>query len=237
MDDNFLYQNRPLLRSEFSENLYVRLSNLTLQKRESKKTFKFVFRFVLACLLVFALLFAFSEPVRASVFDWIKHIAGFIVEEGTAAPVIDQAEVTVYYSTPQSFPAAAKDLSFTFNMPSYIPDGFVFNNDVDASKSWIEMSWVDKRTSGEIILTVQQNWDIPIGVGVDSTKEVKVNGYPAILIQGWWDIYGKWDHNKKNLQLYWRKDGLIYILSSTDPTMYREVVSEDELIKIAESIK
>ncbi len=212
---------------------------MALQKSAANKTPKFVFRFALACLLVFTLLFTLFEPVRANVLDLIKHIAGFTVEESTAAPVIDEARVTVYVDndyTPQPLTTALQNLPFAFSMPTYIPERFVFNNDVILTKSYISMSWVDKH-EGEIYLLVEQNWDIPINVGAESTKEVKVNGQPAILIRGLWDIYGKWDYNKKNLQLYWRKDGLLYILNSSDPSMYREVISEDELIKIAESIK
>jgi hypothetical protein len=237
MDDRFLYQSRPAVRPGFSENLYVRLSKLALQEPESKRRFKLVFRFAFACLLVFALLFTLSQPARASVLAWIEHIAGFKAEISTAAPVIDESKATVYYSTPQTLATALKGLSFTLVMPTYIPEGFVLNYDgVHATEGSISIGWVDKN-QGYIDLDVGQNWDIPIDVGVDSTKEVQVNGQPAVLIRGWWDAYGKWDHNKKNLQLYWRKDGLLYILASSDPTMYREVVSEDELIRIAESIK
>ncbi len=240
MDDKFLYQNRPPLRSGFSENLYVRLSNLALQKRESNKTFKFVFRFAVACLLVFTLLLTLFEPVRANVLDLIKHIAGFTVEESTSAPVIDEANATVYvdnYCTPQPLTTALKNLPFAFSMPAYIPERFVFNNDVIVTKSSISMSWVDKH-QGEILLRAEQNWDMTFQAGMDSAEKISINGQPALLIRGWWDWRNsKWDQNLGVLQLYWRKDGLLYSLMTESPILAVKVLNEDELIKIAESIK
>ncbi len=238
MDNKFLYQNRPPVRPGFSENLYARLSNLPLQKRESTKTFKFVFRFALVCLLMFALFFTLSNPVRASVLDWIKHIAGFTVEESTSAPVIDESQVTVYVSddTPQPLSTALKDLPFTISLPTYIPERFVFTNNVFKTKSWISMSWVDKH-QGEINLMVARNWEVIFQAGMDSAEAISINGQPALLIHGWWERNGKWDQNLGVLQLSWRKDGLIYNLSTQNPILAVKVLSEDELIKIAESIK
>jgi hypothetical protein len=173
--------------------------------------------------------------VRAEVVNWIKLIAGFEVTD--SVPDFDNPNVEVYYFTPEPFPTAIYDLPFTFSMPAYIPDGFVFSNNVviAQSKSWIAMSWLCG--GEEIDLLVQQDWDMTIPAGVDSTKEIKVNGQPAILIQGGWDENGKWDNTIKYIQLYWRKDGLIYILSNGKPDLPSVALGNEELIKIAESIK
>lgn len=226
MDDKFLYQNRPPVRPGFSENLYARLSNMVLQKKASNKAFKLILRLGLAGLLLFTVLFTFSEPVRASVLDWIRHIAGFNVTDSIPDPGSNPEE---YFYTPQPFPSTVKDLPFAFSMPAYVPDDFAFSNDVviAQSKSWVAMSW--SSGEGEFDLLVQQDWEMTIPAGVESTKEVKVNEQPAILIQGGWDENGKWDNMIRHIQLYWRKDGLIYILSS-------DTLSDEELIKIAESI-
>ncbi len=90
------------------------------------------------------------------------------------------------------------------------------------------MTW--RGRGGEFDLLVQQNWNMTIPTGADSTKEIIVNGQPAILIRGMWDENGKWDNTIKQAQLYWRKDELIYTLTS-------DVLDDEELIKIAESIK
>ena len=237
MDDKFLYQNRPPVRPGFSESLYAHLLDMKPRNKVLNKTFKLVPRFILACMFVFVMLFTFSRTVRADVLDWIKHIAGFNIEESTSAPVIGAINATTYYYTPQPLPTALKDLPFTFNMPVYIPNGFVFNDNVVVaqSKSWASLSWVGR--GGEINLLVQQNWDITIPTRVNGAKEVNINGQPAILIQGWWDASGRWDQSKKSLQLYWRKDGLIFTLSCNDTAFSKDILSEDELIRIAESIR
>ena len=91
--------------------------------------------------------------------------------------------------------------------------------------------------SGEIFLRIEQNWDMPFQVGMDSAEQISINGQPALLIHGWWDINGKWNQNFGVLQLYWHKGGLLYSLTTQNPIIAIKVLSEEELIRIAESIK
>jgi hypothetical protein len=228
MDDKFLFENRPPVRKGFGKNLYTRISNMTIRNgMPAKRAFSFAFKFVLASMTVFPLIVAFFQPVRAEFLNWVKYIAGFGVTDtapDTSGPIVE------FYFTPQPLPVAVDDLPFTFSMPAYIPDGFHFSDDVviAQSKSWIAMTW--RGEGGELELLVQQNWDMTIPAGVDSAKEIQINGQPAILIRGVWDKNGKWDNTIKEVQLYWRKHELIYTLIS-------DVLGNEELLRIAESIK
>ncbi len=229
MDDKFLYRNRPPVRPGFGENLYAHLAGMAPKNKTlTKQPLTFALKLMHASIVVFLLIVTFSEPVRAEVWNLIQRIAGFEIID--SAPDFNSPNAEIYSFTPQPLPSAITGLPFTFSMPAYVPENFVFSNDVAIahSKLWVSMNWIG--AGGKINLLVQQDWEITIPAGVDSTKEIKINGQPAILIQGRWDENRKWDNTTKNLQLYWRKDGIIYSLSSG-------AVSEDELIKMAESIE
>jgi hypothetical protein len=59
---------------------------------------------------------------------------------------------------------------------------------------------------------------------------MRINARSTLIIRGGYDENGNWDSTKNTVHLYWREGGLIYILSS-------DTLSDEELIKIAESIR
>lgn len=229
MDDKFLYQNLPPVRPGFNENLYARISNSTLKKNTSNKTFKFALRLALASLLLFTVLFTVSEPVRASVVDWIKYIAGFGVQEENELSGLDGA-VTIPVDFTGPLAEALKIIPFELSMPTRLPQGYVLFDEVDVSKKdqSLFLRWINPK-GGEIVMLVEVERGQGIITGEAAAEEIIINGESVALIRGGYDSNGKWDATKRDVHLYWHKDNLIYILFSSS-------VSEDELIKIAESI-
>lgn len=229
MDDKFLYQNRPSVRNDFSESLYKRLSSKAPKSQPVNKTFKFALRFALASLFLFVALFTFSKPVQATVINWVKEVAGFGVREDNELSGLNEA-VTIPSDFKGTLAEATENLSFEFSMPAYIPDGYIFFDEVDISEKnqSIFMRWINS-DSEEVILMIKTNSGQGIVTGSEAAEEIMINEQPVALIHGGYDANGKWDSTKKDTHLYWHKDGLIYILFSAS-------VNEEELMKISQSI-
>lgn len=235
MDDKFLYQNRPPLRSGFSDSLYARLSSRAPQHKAANKVFKFFLRLTLTGLLLFAVLFTFSEPVRASVLDWIRHIAGFEVQETESLPGYDDG--ISFDPDHNSIVYALKAIPFEFAIPAYAPDGYVLIDKLTFSDNTIILlDWVNKNKD-YISMAVQNTVDLSVFTGVDSAEEIQINGQPAMLIHGAY-LDGKWDYTMKGITIYFKKDGLTYILGKFPSTPYTKDinVSQNELIRMVESI-
>ncbi len=240
MDDKFLYQNRPPVRPGFSESLYTRLSNMSSQNKVSNKSFKFALRFLLTGILVFAVLFKFSEPVRASVLDWIKHIAGFEVQEVDSFSV-DPNESS-FVLPHNSLVFALKDLPFEFAMPAYSPDGYVLVDKIEFDDSAVFLRWFNQDKE-EIFMMIQNTDDPSVFTGFDSAEEIQINGQPALLVHGAYVDY-KWDYTMKGITIHLKKDGLTYRLGQfpkeeidqSTPYMKDIGVSQNELIRMTESI-
>jgi len=229
MDDKFLYQNRPPVRPGFSESLYARISNVSTRKKSLNIIFKFALRLVLTGLLGSVILFSFAEPARANILVWIKQIAGFgIQEEDELSGLDDAIFIPVDFKGPLA--DALKELPFKFSMPAYLPDKYLFYDEVDISKKdqSIFMRWVNPN-GGEIVMQVQVDGGQGIVTGEGASEEIIINGHSAALVRGGYDANSKWDSTKQDIHLYWHKGNLIYILFSAS-------TSEEELIRIVESI-
>ena len=131
MDDNFLYQNRPPVRQGFGESLYSRISDLPLKKGTSRYALRFALRFAIVSMVLFTVLFSFSQPVRAGVLDWIKRIAGFEVQETNT--VSTEGSVIIQPTVSGPMDEILNDLPYEISMPSYVPEGFIFEDKVDVN--------------------------------------------------------------------------------------------------------
>lgn len=240
MDDKFLYQNRPPVRIGFSENLYTRISSMTIKSGlPAKRIFSFTLKFILASMTVFALILIFSEPARAGVLNWFKSIAGFKVMD-TATDFNNPFDKATYPIT-VPIDEVLQNPSFPFSIPTYLPDGYESLGGVN-DEGGIALVWA--KGFGIISFSVTKDWDVTIQANLENSEEIQINGQSALLIRGTWNEKGEWVDTKKRTDLTWRKDGLIYFLSSSvvDPPSdalvpASEVLSDEELIKIAESIK
>lgn len=202
--------------------------------------FKFGLRLVLAALLLFMILFTFSEPVRAGVLDWIKHIAGFEVHESeTISGFGGEDAITVPADAHSTLEDVIENPPFEFAMPAYVPDGYIFTDKVDVYRKdkAIFTRWVNK-DGEEILLLVEVDQGQGYLTGVDAAEEIEINGQPAMLVYGGYDQNGKWDSGLKMVNIYLRRDNLIYLLSWTTSqtnTINQDVLT-DELIRMAGSI-
>ena len=211
MDDKFLYQNRPPVRQGFEENLYSRISNLPLQKENSKNFLLFGLRFALAVVVLFAVLFTFSHPVRASVLYWIRQIAGLEVQEEDYIPILESKPKLIPPDVRDSLTNTAKGLPYELAMPSYVPDGFVFEDKVDVQDEQVFMRWMGS-DGDEILMLVDTDHGQRYVTGTDAGQEIQVNGQPALLVQGNYDTNGNWDSEQKMMNLIQRRKDVIYWL-------------------------
>lgn len=254
MNDDFLYHNRPPLRKAFADGLYQHLSELELDAPAQRRrgfsmrqpvTHWNTWKFALPALLTvtaLAFVLAVSQPVRAGALQWIKTVAGFVVEErsesplealspgepspaetaaanpigpaGTAAPAPTPLEPTVYLVPTLALPDVLENPPFRFGFPTWVPDGYTLDQvaGVAVSKSWVSFTW-NNPDRAEIQLLVEQEYNgYAIPAGEDSSQEIQVNGTPALLIRGFWDAGHQWDA-RRGISLGWVKDGVHYRLS------------------------
>jgi hypothetical protein len=232
MNDDFLTRNRLEVRQEFKDTLYASLVEAEDQRRTGQ--IKHVFGYVAgAIVLALGLLFTFSSPARAEVADWIKQIAGMNVAEVTESPLTDVTEAPGMIVEPSVVHVSQiEGPPFSFNMPQYIPEGFVLSKDfaIADSKQWVMLSWT-KSTDYEITMLVEIHDDqlvIPAGVG--SSEEVEVNHQPALLIRGNWANDSQWDMDR-GLDLQWLQGNLRYELKYTKIGKNGEIIpfSKEEI--------
>jgi hypothetical protein len=160
---------------------------------------------------------------------------------------------------------ARKMLRFEFKVPAWVPEGFTFDDrmcGVDSLSDYASLHWsgADEFTGITIYLANLRSfnmatqkyvigpaaiWWPPVAPG--SYEEVQVNGQPAVLVRGDWDLNDvvseippgreldadrkletKWD-KKRALQLYWVDGEVLYDLYT------RAKVYPEDLIKMAES--
>lgn len=152
-----------------------------------------------------------------------------LVRMAGSIPPLKNYENGAYSYTPQPITEILENPPFTFKTPVYLPEGYVPGEGIVAySKAWVSLSWQDQ--AGKLIsLMAQEDWNPIIPAGVDSADELLINGLPTLIIRGGY-VDGSWDEKMPMTTLYWRDGGIIYTLNS-------ESVTEDDLIKIAESFK
>ena len=237
MDDKFLYQNRPPVRSGFSENLYARISNPHLRSETPKTTLKIALRFAALALLLFAVLFTFSQPVRAGVLNWIKQIAGFEVREIDSLPTAENNSVPIPPDTRDSLADILDDLPYTLELPAYVPEGFSFEDKVDLVKTSVFMRWMNE-DGDEILMLVDTDHGQQYITGTDAAQEIQVNGQPALLVQGGYDKEHNWDPDSRMINVVQRKGDLIYwlIYIQNSDNEFDGTALKNELIKMLSSI-
>ena len=237
MDDKFLYQNRPPVRSGFGENLYARISSPHLRRETQKTTLKFALRLAALTLLLFAVLFTFSQPVRAGVLNWIKQIAGFEIREIDSFPTAENNSIHIRPGIRDSLANILDDLPYTLELPAYVPDGFLFEGKVDLVKTSVFMRWTNEG-GDEILMLVDTDHGQQYVMGTDAAQEVQVNGQPALLFQGGYDKEHNWDPDLQMINVVQRKDDLIYwlIYNQNSDNEFDDTAFKNELIKMIASI-
>lgn len=152
-----------------------------------------------------------------------------LVRMAESIPALKNYEDGVYFYEPQPVEEILANPPFTFEMPGYIPEGFVPDEGIAAySNAWVSIRWANGNGDG-LNLMVQENWKITIPAGVGAAEQQWIDGHSTLIIRGAY-VDGQWDASADTIELYWRKGGLIYQLSSSK-------LSEEELVKIAESFE
>lgn len=238
MDDNFLYQNRPPVRSSFGENLYTHISSLPIRKTRVEKTSRFALKFVFISMTLFAVLFTFSQPVRANVLHWLKDIAGFIIEERDSLPSV-VSEGSLPSDHHRSLLEDVIDLlPYELAIPAYVPEGFLAENRVEKTGDSIFMRWMN--SDGDMILMmVDTDHGQRYVTGTDAASEIQVNGQPAMLVQGGFDQENVWDDDLKMMTVVQRRNDAIYWLiyiEISDGEFDRDTI-QNELIRMMSSLE
>jgi len=235
MDDNFLYQNRPPVRPAFGESLYSRISDLSPKKGLSRNVLRFALRFAVASTILFTVLFSFSQPVRAGVLDWIKRIAGFEVQETNT--VSSEGSVTILPTVSGPLDEILNDLPYEIVLPSYVPEGFIFEDKVDVNDKSVFMTWGNS-IGDQILMQIDTEHEQRYLTGIDAAQEIQINGEPAMLIQGGY-LYNSWDYTLPTLNIIQRKGDLIYWLIYVQKykDSFDDVLWMNELVRMMSSIK
>lgn len=260
MNDEFMTQFYEAPRTEFVEALYQRIS------RQPQSYFARMMgqRLTLRnAAIVFVLVFLVAACVYAVTDRGWRKVGGIWVDvEGTLElPPQSSEEQTIQPVEPECLTVeeAKKILRYEIHVPAWAPEGFTFENKVcgiDELSDYAGLSWTGIGNPG-IGLTLSnlrwfnmatQKYEVgpsyllsPVAPG--SYKEVQVNGHPAVLVRGDWDIFAalpkrnatrevkvKWD-KKLGFQLHWVEGETMYSLYA------REDVSVEDLIRMAESTR
>lgn len=240
MDDHFLSQLYEQPDPEFVKNLQRRLSQneMEIEQRVKKDTLK-LFRSnllvkIVALLVIVVIAGTAISPVRALVTSLITKIAGqtFIVTNdypGDNNPDIIEPIVMPLQEAITVFP-------FSINLPSYIPSGYVLNNDVriyvgETAGPFANTIEIDWRTNGKmnyiLRITDQNERNREVIAPESATEELMLDDTnTAVLIRGGWDSDAHSWNVDHGLRIIWLKDNLTYDLMGPDA---------DQLIEIATS--
>lgn len=233
MNDEFLKEFRKSPRREFSATLFERI-NKPMNKNNGFSFRRLAFATVICFVMIGS--FMFLPNVRAAVSDLMQEIGGilYLAPEETEAqvPTTSEEDVVIVPEETLSLEDAKAKLPFEVSLPTWAPEGFVMSDSVrityfsdeftPVSISW----WSDDMTIGPIELTVGKrvNWVVDL----EAVQEVQVNGQPAGLTVGGWDVnLGEWAGD--DLTLMWMKGEVMYELYSPN-------ASQEDLIRMAESI-
>jgi len=255
MNDEFLTQFHEVPRAEFADALYERISQQPQSRLARVMANKLTFRNVAA---FFAIMFLVAACVYAVVEKRWNKVGGIWVDVQRTLKTDYNPEEPQLAPEPEclNVKEAREVLSFEFHVPTWAPDGFMFDDCVrshEVTSEFAGLYWKGADEYSGISITLQnlRRFDmvaqeyrigsaytmVPVAPG--SYEEVQVKGKPAVLVRGDWaepwmtgplyhDYEFKWD-TKRGLQLIWVDGEVMYhLLTHAD-------VSAKDLIEMAES--
>lgn len=243
MNDDFLKNYKKQPRPEFARSLRLKL----LQKGDSRmKLVKPIFRYVFAALLVGLVSVAAVPSVRAEVVKIFQPMVYFVyttepiptsTTPGLAAPISgeDATEDTM------ALDAVEEQVGFKTLLPTWLPEGFVLSQNVAsimrASDKVIGLHvyWESDTSRIDVYATPEEGeTTLP---DVENSKIVEVNGQTAVLIN--LGALSQVDAgqtatviplSEQAYVLEFTQDGVHYTITGN-------TVTEDDLIKVAESLQ
>lgn len=194
-----------------------------------------------AICLALALTFAISPAARARINDVLNSVGGLIFSETTLYPGGSGPERTFPEQTVTAEQAAGM-LPFSFNLPEWAPPGFVFEadrvvvmNDPNEALNYVRLGWQNQAAGAALHLTLtwwpgeeQSNGYV---IGPDSLEEVSVNGQPAAIVRGAWNVDTEEWSGANLIALHWERDGITYHLDGAE-----SAVTVEDLVRMAESV-
>ena len=237
MNEDFIKQFRRLPDTAFVEKVRARL-----ERREHRQALKrYSLLSVLTLLFVFGMLMTFSSTVRAEVIDIFLKIGGVQYTVDREYPGKGLPEVLLEPEVLSWEEARSRFIS-PLELPAYIPEGYEREAEVQLT-IWsgddahtLEVIWRKKEQSPMIGLFIAQCQEDAQGCGIgvgehEALEEITLNGKPATLIRGAWDVDEQRYDLSSMVSVTWRYDeNAFYKLWSFDPSL------ADELIKMAESV-
>lgn|GEM_PF-2084359 len=253
MNDDFLthFQEQP--RAKFTEELYKKLS-LPI-KRNFKLTNTRRIELSLGVTVGVLLLAFLAVPgVYADVESFIRRIAGINFEETTQSPITCDPLVDCEFEQAlrvTSLEEAQLAVPFTINLPVWTPQGYWQNPRVSLSRfqgkyDLVQIEWIKAEFSSisgeeyeqQMTLRIWQQdteFDMPWAIAPDSAEEISVNGKPAAIVHGAWNLFGESWSGSGATTIMWSVDNVWYEIFAVfhDPST---AVTDDDLIRMAESI-
>lgn len=271
MNDEFLLRYRRTPRAEFADALYERISSQPEPRFAipmlNRLTFRNVGAMLALMLFVAACMYAVVDRGWRKVGDiWVQVERTHKVLYVPLAEAFEGSEIAPSVYECLTVEEARNILRFDMRVPSWMPAGFTLRDEicgVDQISDYAFLYWegTDK-FNGISLMLANLRWYDPtmlvykVGpasiwgpVAPGSYEEVRVNGQPAVLVRGNWDLTdvtseiprgrkldpdgyldAKWD-KKLGLQLHWVDGEVIYHLYT------REDVSPEDLIRMAESAR
>lgn len=267
MNDEFMYRLHKAPRAGFADALYERLSRQPESRFAGKLTFRNVVAGFALMLFVAACVYAVTEKRWNKVGDiWVQVEKTHKVLYVPLAEAFEGSEISPPVYECLTVEEARNILRFDMRVPSWVPAGFILRDEicgVDQISDSAFLSWdgTDKFNGISLILANLRWYDPTLlvyrvgpasvwgPVAPGSYEEVRVNGHPAVLVRGDWDLNdvvseippgrkldedgyleAKWD-KKLGLQLHWMDGEVMYHLYT------RANVSPEDLIRMAESAR
>ena len=253
MNDDFLTRFQEQPQAKFAETLYKKISlpAKSNPKLITARHFGLSFGIFVTVLI---LTFMFVPGVYADVESFIRKIAGINFDETTQSPITCNPLVDCKFEkvlSVTSLEEAQLAVPFAINLPVWTPQGYWQNPRVSLSRfqekyDLVQIEWLKVGFSSinndeyeqQMTLRIWQqdeNIDTPWAVAPESVKEVAVNGKPAALIHGAWNLFGEsWNGNGAT-EIMWNDNNVWYEISAVfnDPST---AVSDADLLRMAESI-
>lgn len=253
MNDDFLTRFQKQPQSKFAGDLYKKISLPAKRNPKLITTHRFGLSFSIF-VTVLILTFTFVSGVYANVESLIRKIAGINFNETTQSPITCNPLVDCKFEqvlSVTSLEEAQLVVPFTIKLPVWTPQGYWQNPRVNLSRfqekhDLVQIEWLkvgfssisNEEYEQQMTLRIWQqdeNLDTPWAVVPDSVKEITVNGKPAALIHGAWNLFGESWNGSGATEIVWNDNNVWYEIFAVfhDPST---AVSDADLLRMAESI-
>lgn len=261
MNDEFLYQARPELRSEFADELYARISkdrNVGLRFWRSAglkqmSALRLGIAIVVGLVIFVACVQQLLEPRNVQVGTmWVQEGGDTVlVPKGWGGSIVQGEPVLSSPPEQISIDEAIKMVPYIMKVPEWSPEGFSLLQDTVRPPIYplwvITLTWSNSQNDQIMLFAFYgQGGEISIQVPRGMWKEVSVNGLPAVLVRGdfpysqlpppdspeWETGFERtWDKNA-GLRLDWNQGGARFSLRT-----FGNYLDEGDLIRMAESMR